>query len=100
MSSDVAFFLRQNDVQYNQTQADGLPGDKTMEDNMKKGAAALLAAVVSLSMSTAMAASDRCVVVKSEENILTLECSKETSSFKPNMEVKIKTSSRAAVEGC
>ena len=51
-------------------------------------------------MNSAMAASDRCVVVKSEENTLTLECTKDTSSFKPKMEVKIKTSSRAAVEGC
>ncbi len=71
-----------------------------MEDKMKKGAAAIAATLLLLSINTAMAASDRCVVVKSEENMLTLECTKDTSSFKPKMEVKIKTSSRAAVEGC
>ena len=67
---------------------------------MKNITAVLLALSLSLLMSAAMAASDRCRVVKSEGNILMLECNKDTSGFKPKMEVKIKTSSRAAVEGC
>ena len=53
-----------------------------------------------LFISMAMAASDKCVVVETDGNHLTLECKKETNGFQPGMEVKIKSVRRAAVEGC
>ena len=50
--------------------------------------------------SAAMAASDKCVVVKAAGKELTLECRKDTESFRPGTEVKIKSNSKAAIEGC
>ncbi len=74
-----------------------------MEGTMKKKNAAplaILAILAIMSTGTVMAASDRCVVVEADGNVLKLECRKDTNSFKPGMEVKIKTDSRAAIEGC
>jgi hypothetical protein len=46
------------------------------------------------------AASNKCVVVETDENRIILECSKEVSDFVKGSEVKIKSVKKAAVEGC
>jgi len=93
-------FLRRwayNELKY---QVDQLPGDEIREDKMKKLITVVLVTIQCSFISMAMAASDKCVVVKSEGNELTLECRKETDRFQPGTEVKIKSNSKAAVEGC
>jgi hypothetical protein len=67
---------------------------------MKKLLTAMLVAILCAITVPAMAASDKCVVVKAAGNELTLECRKDTESFQPGTEVKIKTNSKAAIEGC
>jgi hypothetical protein len=67
---------------------------------MKKLLTAMLVAILCAITVPAMAASDKCVVVKATGNELTLECRKDTESFQPGTEVKIKTNSKAAIEGC
>lgn len=93
-------FLRRwayNEVKY---QVDQLPAYETREDKMKKLITVVLVTIQCSFISMAMAASDKCVVIKAEGNELTLECRKETDRFQPGMEVKIKSNSKAAVEGC
>ena len=67
---------------------------------MKTKILGAILAILLGSYSVALAASDRCVVVKSEGNLLTLECRKNTEQFKLGAEIKIKTSRKAPVEGC
>ncbi len=67
---------------------------------MKKLAAVMLVVIQCAYSSAAMAASDKCVVVKAAGNELTLECRKDTESFQPGTEVKIKSNGKAAIEGC
>ena len=67
---------------------------------MKKLLAAMLVAIQCAITVPVMAASDKCVVVKAVGNKLTLECRKDTERFQPGTEVKIKSNSKAAIEGC
>ena len=63
----------------------------------------IIGAILAMILGTysyALSASDRCVVVKSEGKLLTLECRKNTEQFKPGAEIKIKTSRKAPIEGC
>ena len=79
---------------------DELPGLIVREDTMKKLLTAMLVVIQCAVIGPAMAASDKCVVVQAAGNELTLECRKDTESFQPGTEVKIKSNSKAAIEGC
>ena len=67
---------------------------------MKTKIVGVIVAIILGTFSAALAASDRCVVVKSEGKQLTLECRKNTEQFKAGAEIKIKTSRKAPIEGC
>ena len=60
------------------------------------------ATIISIAFASGLviAASDRCVVEKSEGKTLVITCRKDTKGFKPGSEIKIKTSRKAALEGC
>ena len=75
-------------------------GEERMEDQMKLISTAVIITVVCLFASASMAASDKCVVVKAEGKMVTLECKKDTDRFAAGTEVKIKSNRKAAVEGC
>ena len=72
-----------------------------MEDTMKYITTVLTITLIALFTGVGMAASDRCIVEKSEGRTLVITCKKDTGSFKPGSEIKIKTSrKKAALEGC
>lgn len=45
-------------------------------------------------------ASDKCTVVRAEDNKLILECSKKTERFQINDKIKIKSMKKKNIEGC
>ena len=45
-------------------------------------------------------ASDKCTVVRAENNKLILECNKKTESFQINDKIKIKSMKKKSIEGC
>ena len=79
---------------------DELPGLLLREETMKTLLTVMLVAIQCVITVPAMAASDKCVVVKAAGNELTLECRKDTERFQRGTEVKIKSNSKAAIEGC
>lgn len=62
----------------------------------------LLAAVqfVLIMSSWSFGASDKCTVVRAENNKLILECNKKTESFQVNDKIKIKSMRKKSIEGC
>lgn len=62
----------------------------------------ILAAVQFIFMmsSWSFAASDKCTVVRAENNKLILECNKNTESFQINDKIKIKSMKKKSIEGC
>ena len=45
-------------------------------------------------------ASDKCTVVRAEDNKLILECNKKTERFQINDKIKIKSMKKKSIEGC
>jgi hypothetical protein len=45
-------------------------------------------------------ASDKCTVVRAQDNKLILECSKKTERFQINDKIKIKSMKKKNIEGC
>ena len=70
------------------------------EVSMKTVIVAATIISIALSSGLVIAASDRCVVEKSEGKTLVITCRKDTNGFKPGTEIKIKSSRKAALEGC
>ena len=50
--------------------------------------------------SWSFAASDKCTVVRAENNKLILQCNKKTDSFQINDKIKIKSVRKKSIEGC
>ncbi len=62
----------------------------------------VLAAVqfIFIMSSWSFAASDKCTVVRAEDNKLILKCNKKTESFQINDKIKIKSMKKKSIEGC
>ena len=67
---------------------------------MKKIVSILAAVQLIFIMSSwSFAASDKCTVVRAENNKLILECNKKTESFQINDKIKIKSMKKKNIEG-
>lgn len=68
---------------------------------MRKVLSATVVAINICMMSTlSYAASDKCTVVRVENDTLVLKCSKKNGTFRVNDKIKIKSMRKKAVEGC
>lgn len=75
---------------------------KNYEVDAMKKIVSILAAVqfIFIMSSWSFAASDKCTVVRAENNRLILECNKKTESFQINDKIKIKSMKKKSIEGC
>lgn len=68
---------------------------------MKKVLVILAAVQLVLVLSVwSFAVSDKCTVVRAENNKLILECNKKTGTFQVNDKIKIKSMKKKSIEGC